>query len=506
MVQTWLPVYRPPRAGGSSEGFPIDRRTITTVGVVTRDRLPSLTACLESYLGNCQRHSRSPEFVVADDSSREEAADRTKAALRRLADQSKARVRYAGRQQKIRFAAALATESAVSPEIIHFALFGDERRALSTGANRNSLLLDAAGELMLTVDDDTLCRVAEAPGRETALTFFSGYDPTEFWFFPDRRRAMQSVSFVDADLLGCHDALLGSAVADLQGSAETPGSVTMTLHGLVGDSGMASPRYYLTLGGVSRDRLVASQHVYQSALRSREILRTVRQPTVTAGPFCMTTFLGMDNRQSLPPFFPVERNSDGIFGHMLRKCVDGSHVAFLPWVLLHAPEPARSFSPDDLWGEAKTVRLSDIVIAGVLGHETPSEAVPTAARLDDLGKHLQWLGSLPLSAFEEYVGGVQNLRDFAVVTALHGQLQTYGASPGFWADDVSRLIELMSNASAAEDYVFTGDLLRGREIDAARRLAQELVRKYGELLEAWPAMIAAARRLRAAGCRLACAV
>jgi hypothetical protein len=63
------------------------------------------------------------------------------------------------------------------------------------------------------------------------------------------------------------------------------------------DSGMASPRYYLTLTGASRDRLVASPQAYRSAFESREILRSVRQPTITAGPFCMTTFLGLDNRR-----------------------------------------------------------------------------------------------------------------------------------------------------------------------------------------------------------------
>jgi hypothetical protein len=123
---------------------------------VTRDRLTSLVACLESYRGNCQRHARSPEFVVADDSSSAEAADRTRAVLRRLADRFNARVRYADRQDKRRFAAALAAESGVPREVINFALFGDERCALSTGANRNSLLLDAADTLVLAVDDDTL--------------------------------------------------------------------------------------------------------------------------------------------------------------------------------------------------------------------------------------------------------------------------------------------------------------------------------------------------------------
>jgi hypothetical protein len=468
---------------------------------VTRDRLPSLVACLESYLGNCQRHARSPEFVVADDSSSVKARGRTRAALRKLADGFKAQVRYVGRQEKIRFEAALVAESAVPREIIHFALFGDQRCASSTGANRNSLLLDAAGSLMLAVDDDTLCRIAAAPEHDAALSCFSGYDPTEFWFFPDRSRATQSVSLVDVDVLGCHEALLGSDVADLSVDGETSGRVAMTLNGLIGDSGMSSPRYYLALTGSSRDRLVASPLAYRSAFESREILRSVRQPTITAGPFCMSTFLGLDNRLMLPPFFPVQRNSDGIFGIMLQKCVDGSHVAFLPWILLHAPEPPRVFVTDELWADAAAVRMADIVIACLLAHETSTAT--TSTRLAYLGKHLRWLGSLSLQDFEAGVRTMQHVRNFAFITALHGQLQTYGASPDFWAEDVRRMIELMSKASTAEDYLAPRDLGPGRDAEAARWLSQELIGKFGELLEAWPTLVNAARRLRVNGRRLA---
>jgi hypothetical protein len=476
----------------SLEGFPIDRGTITTVGIVTRDRLPSLVACLESYLGNCRRYGRSPEFVVADDSTGADVAHRAKAALRSVAGRFNVCVRYAGREEKIRFADALAAESGAPPQVIRFALIGDDRCASSTGANRNNLLLDAAGTLMLTVDDDTLCRIAASPEPESAPSFFSGYDPTEFWFFPDRSRATQSVSFVDTDVLGCHEAQLG-------GPGGTSGRVAMTMPGLLGDSGMSSPRYYLSLMGSSRERLVASEQAYRSALESREILRAVRQPTITTGPFCMTTFLGLDNRLLLPPFFPVQRNSDGIFGLVLQKCVEASHVAFLPWILLHAPEPPRMFAPDEMWTDAATVRISDVVIAGVLDFQMSTANVTGAARLADLGKHLQELGSLDFPDFEARVRTVQQFRNFGLITALHGHLHTYAASPSFWADDVTRMIEVLSQASTAEDHLVPRDLPHGRD---AGLLGQELVGKFGEVLEAWPAMVAAAKRLRDKGRRL----
>jgi hypothetical protein len=412
-----------------------------------------------------------------------------------------ARIRYAGRLEKSQFADALSAESAVPLAVVHFALFGDERCERSTGANRNCVLLETAGSLTLAVDDDTLCRIAEAPEREDALSFFPGYDPSEFWFFPDRARATQAVSFVDADVLGRHEPLLGSEIASL-GTSETSGNVAMTLNGLVGDSGMASPRYYLTLTSASRDRLVASPEAYRSAFESREILRCVRQPTITAGPFCMTTFLGLDNRLLLPPFFPAQRNSDGIFGLMLRKCVDSSHTAFLPWTMLHAPQPPRAFTPGDLWADVGSVRMPDIVIASVLSHQARAGHVPAATRLADLGKHLQWLGSLNPSEFEARIGSVQQFRDLAYVTTLQSQLRTHGPSPDFWVDDVRRMIELMSGAPTAKDHFVARDLRHVGDAGTARRLGQELIGKFGELLEAWPALVAAALRLRAKGRRL----
>jgi len=62
---------------------------------------------------------------------------------------------------------------------------------------------------VLSVDDDTRCRIGEPPDREDTVTAFAGYDPTEFWFFPDRAGALESVASVDDDVLGRHEALLG---------------------------------------------------------------------------------------------------------------------------------------------------------------------------------------------------------------------------------------------------------------------------------------------------------
>ena len=478
---------------------------ITAVGLVTCDRTTSLVACLDSYLENCRHHQRDPEFIITDDSATEAVQDQTRAALQACRTQHGAQIRYGSRRERTRFVEALAREAAAPLEIVRFGILGDDRCTRSTGANRNSLLLDSVDALALSVDDDTRCRTAAPPDPRDGLAFFSGYDPTEFWFIDEERSAIDSASHLDADVLSCHEALLGRATADLNGAA-APGRVVTTVHGLAGDSGMASPRYYLGLDGASRERLVASPTVYRSAFRSREILRAVRRLTCSTGTFFMSTFFGYDNRELLPPFFPVLRNADGIFGLILQRSVDGSHIGYLPSVLVHRPVPSRIFAPEAMWAETRSLRMADVIIACVLAHNEGTTPRSDATRLVELGRSLQAFGSLTRADFEARVRGLHQLRMMAFITVLQTRLQTHAASPTFWADDVKRMIEALSKQTWTDDAIVPTDLRLGNDVDSARRLSQELVARFGELLEAWPAIVAAARRLRAGGCRLTTAI
>jgi hypothetical protein len=253
------------------------------------------------------------------------------------------------------------------------------------------------------------------------------------------------------------------------------------------------------LAGDSRRRLVASESGYHSAFHSRDVVRTVRRRTVSSGPFFMTTFFGLDNRLLLSPFFPVQRNSDGIFGLVLQRTT--SHcTGFLPAVLLHVPPP-RTFPPDAMWRDADGLQLADIVIGRVLGFsEDTNES--DEARLIQLGRHLRALGSLSLAELDAAIRVQQQFRTIAFITALQGQSVACGALPEYWAEDVTRMIERLSAAPRAADYTAPRDLSSADGADGARRLAQELVGRFGELLEAWPAIVAAARMLRARDVRM----
>ncbi len=412
-------------------------------------------------------------------------------------------VRYAGPLEKRRFADVLSREAAIPRDVIDFALFGDSRCGLLTGANRNGLLLDTVNQMVFSADDDTVARAAAAPTRKTSVAFSQEYEPREFWFFPDRASALAAVPSDDSDVLACHEEVLGRTLAEIGAPAGAEGRVTITLNGLVGDSGMGSPHYLLTLTGESSERFRASPKAYANALRSREMLRTVSQPTIANSAFCMTTFLGLDNRALLPPFFPVERNSDGVFGVVTQRTIPGSRVAFLPSVLLHAPPAARSFNGDEAWTEPDRIRMADIVIASILARRADvSESQEPGEKLGRLGAYLQELASLKPADFEAVVRSAQQMRNLTFIALLDARLREHPAGPAFWAGDMRKAIDWLERSSRHADYIVPRDLGRIQSVDEARRLAQNLVARYGELLAAWPAIVAAAGRLRARGIRV----
>ena len=173
------------------------------VGMVTRNRVASATACLESYIANCKRWGRPASFFVFDDSPEPEVRNHYRQLLKALRQQHDVPLSYAGLEEKTAFARRL-TDRGVPPEVIRFALLDAFGLSETYGANRNSFLLDAMGQLAFSIDDDTRCRVARSPGHRTGATFGSMARAIRFEAFPDHHAAAQAVSMEPCDVLTLH--------------------------------------------------------------------------------------------------------------------------------------------------------------------------------------------------------------------------------------------------------------------------------------------------------------
>jgi len=489
---------------------------ITSTGVVTRNRVDCLRRCLTSFIENSRKHDRSIDFVVMDDSNSPDVRAGNREVLLSLRKLYGANVSYGGLPEKRRFADALVKAGELPAYVVQFALFGVENFGYTAGANRNALLLHTAGELVFSADDDTVCKLVQPPVKETGVGFDSRDSLSDYWFFEDRKMTLQNNQPVENDVLAEHEQLLGRSISE--SLAERPhldhcgpqllraikfgrGSVLATFNGVFGDSGLVAPFSYFLLEGKSRERLVKSEAIYRNALSSRETLRIVSRPTISNNSWCMTTAVGLDNRVLLPPFLPIQRNQDGIFGSTLRKCFAEGYCGHLPQAVFHSPPQARSYPP--LNPEDAPLRLSSFeLIAACIGSFEPGPG-DSRELLCALGRHLMQIGSMSDKDNEEFLR-IQIFRSrSSLLLRLESLLQTYRETPVFWANDVKRHIRVLRAALLQKDYIVPQDLLSSRTRDEAMQLNKHLISQFGKLLYWWPQMTESARLLRARGERLA---
>jgi hypothetical protein len=517
LVARRLLIPVPPRTGAAAGAVP---PPIAAIGIVTRNRSEALARALEGYADNLQRHGRPAALVVMDDSDTPGEQAATRAVLQTLGARRGVEARYAGLGDKRAFAAALAGTAGVDPALVEFAFLGVPECTRTYGGNRNALLLATAGDMILAADDDTICRVAPAPGAAPGLEVSSEVNPTEFAFFADEAAALRAVAPGDHDVLGLHERFLGRQAADVLAAAGDPlgldaagpgllrrlgagGSrILTTMNGFVGPTGIGTPLPLLFLAGASRRSLVAVEAVYRAALAGGPVVRAVRRATVTPVRCPSSMFLGLDNRELLPPFFPVTRGEDITFGQTLTRIFPDACSGWLPWVLRHAPLDARHYPPGAAVADARRISMTRVVMA-CLGTAGPGPFATPADALRAAGRHLGRLAALAPADFDEQLAVAVWRHASERIAYLEGLLAAEGPAPDWWAGDVKRVAAALQEALQDPRYVVPRDPGFPDDPAAARQLARRLVGLFGRLLEAWPDIVTAARRLRGEGRGLA---
>ena len=493
---------------------------ISVIGMTTRNRVDTLRRALVSYIENCRAFGRSVEFVVIDDSGDPSVEERNQAMLETLGREHPVSARYANRLQRETFATTLIDASGIPAETVRFGLLGEGPCARTVGASRNTLLLDSIGECYMLVDDDSVCRIAKPEEQVHGLALTSQHDPTEFWFFPDRDATLRSTAVVEQDFLALHEALLGrdlgaclptaedAASLDLDRTAPAfdqrlrsfGGRVATVSAGIFGDSGVGTTGY-LYAPPSSRKRLTRSQEEYLAAVKSRQLLRTVTRTTISEGALCMAGNLSLDNRQLLPPFYPVQRNSDGLFAAVLRKCYRDGYLGYLPWAIWHDPPRSRSQPIEQFFEGASRTRLPEIVKLLIRAAPDVSGSGDDQIALRKLGTHLKDLASGSLAEFEEVVR-TEFWRAFSVGLAAAEE----PGLPDFYAAYRRKYLAILRESLPKPEYFVPLDLMDLGSEEEVRRLVQRLVRQFGEFLEAWPDIVKTAKELHDKEVRLTKAI
>ncbi len=512
---------------------------ITTLGLVTRNRPQALGRAVQSYLPGLPAHTR---LMVLDDSDSE--ADR-EANVRQLQTclahaPTPVEIQYANPTQRLAFVNALIAQDIAPPAIIRFGLDHSEHlpHAPRTGINRNALLLASGGEVLFSADDDTLYTPARRVGAGLApgVDLVMGEDPAEKYFWATEAEALATPQLLSAfdsesgagfDFWAEHTAVLTKTgpelctavditphaldslpvpLADLAQRLQAPESrVVATLNGLVGDSGLGFPFGFTgTAVGCLLPQTAATHHAlthdeshYQTALTSRATLRVAPRLTLSDGSYTMTTFVGLDNRHLLPPFMPLFRAQDMIWGQTVWRTDATALLAHLPLTLRHAPLEPRRFWPGEFMRSATGYDTTRLVLDCLMSY-APDALTPRAG-LVALGQYLQALGEQPLPDFAHFVQKEALRRNELFLTSMETTLTRFNHQPAYWATDVKRYMHTMRQAMQADDYIVPVGLRVNYQPRQALAMGQTLIRLFGEFLAAWPDIVAASHDLRQAG-------
>lgn len=506
------------RARAAAEADADTAPTLDRVAVITSDRPTSLATCLRSYR---ERYGADIELIVFDDSA--DAAAR--AENRRVAAKAAAggRILYAGEDEKRQLVTELAARSGVEPDVVRAAVTDFDGCTYHCGANRNAVLLDVAGGAVLLVDDDTTARASHPANAGDGLRLSSRYDPWSVHLFARVEDALDAADWRDTDLLAWHRRFLGRSPAacafgpvasgeplplDANGvaldlnEADTAlitafsrgrGRVVATSAGVAGDSGMGLPFYFLWLQGAARERLLED---YESLRATRAVHRGADIATISNTQLFMAPHVAFDVRATIPPFPPVLRNSDGVFAELLKTCVPESYIAFLPWLVEHAPPEPRAADFDQLLRSFAGARASDIIRDLARVYEPAPRVVDPTMRLRAFGRYLIALGAMPPADFDALV----RYQIMAVVgrriEGMRRAIDQNSGEPERWAEDCAAMMTEGLRA-LTEDSLVVADI-PGDTPDERHRRFQRLLYRFGRVIDAWPTLLEAAIDLRVA--------
>jgi hypothetical protein len=129
----------------------------------------------------------------------------------------------------------------------------------------------------------------------------------------------------------------------------------------------------------------------------------------------------------------------------------------------------------------------------LLGWMPPPGSVDTALRMDSLGRYLRDIAGAPAADFHEYLRWFVLQHESDKIGFMETCLEEERDAPTFWRTDVEAYIEQTRRALAEPDFDIPFDMRDKWSPPNARHLIQRLIHEYGRLLQAWPALVEAAR-------------
>ena len=475
-------------------------RKIDCIAIATRNRPETLRRLLNELDENVAEFGRNPHIVVLDDSDRESFQRANAEAISTLACRSSARLVHIDAKKRKQMVERLTQAASVLAKTAEFGLSRNPAFPVSMGAAQNALLLATAGRCILFLDDDIRCRMTPIPDSSEQIVL--GETSVESWYF-ESRSEVEQCPFVPDDLLGLHERLLNVDSADWANSLVTTiGADSNTLFrrlesgearvvasqmGILGDGGVDSPLPSYISGPETWARFAGSESLYRTAIRNRLILRGAKGFAVTHTVHSQTHCLAVDNQKCVPPFLPVMRGQDGLFGLLLAKCIPNSLFGLIPRAILHSPQEPRQFAPDAGVASCSRFSLSEAIMALISTYGAIPGAA-TAQRVISLGRMLHEMRCADDHEIQERLHSAIEPLFIRVLQMVQVRLDR-ADDRAFWRSDVLKIRDAaLARLNSREDLI-PADLESVRGRNGGRSGLREMVMEFADLLESWPALV-----------------
>ncbi|MEH6582590.1 MAG: hypothetical protein V7754_11695 [Halioglobus sp.] len=483
----------------------------TRVFVITCDRPAAVVRLLETmqHAGNLSDHE---QLCLVDDSRQADNADKNREAVAKFNLGSPKNMLYLGPDEQRQMMTKLISALPEHRQAIEF-LMDRERWAQqkSYGLARTMCLLMSVGKRCVVMDDDVISIAMNPPQRKPGIQFGSTTREAEFY---DSEQAMRAVvaSRAEVEPLTGHAQCLGMGLAEatrrlgvdaLQadslrgangaflGTLNADSPVLITQSGTLGDPGTSSSHWLLHLDPQSIQRMLAAPGGLSSARNNRFNWLGRRSPTFSKLAV-ISQVTGLDNSQMLPPYFPVFRGEDYLFGGMVEYLHPEAVVLEYDWAVPHHPVEAHNIESEE-HRVAATGNLSSIA-RYITDRTSYQPGISVETRLASLALLLQQLAeSSSDSLLALYRAELANTRaeQLAGVTR---HLQATDPSQQEWVTYLqSAAAEINSALQQAASPKAIKGVAEAMDEEEVLQKMKAYTGQYAASLQAWPLIREAAR-------------
>ncbi len=178
----------------------------------------------------------------------------------------------------------------------------------------------------------------------------------------------------------------------------------------------------------------------------------------------ITACFGADHRSILPPFVPVGRGSDVIFGQLLKKIQPQASFGHLPWATLHLPLENRRFWKGEILRSAPSTDVRGMFCALLSGLSTNDSGEPA---LRAISRALIEMGSQPLPEFKALLVECRSASAKNEAAILEQRLQSLNLPTRSCAQDLEAYIRSLKENQFHPSSGIPAELLYGRHSEQA---------------------------------------